>query len=92
MSNESEDHSTRDESGSDCGSPVESGEDGRVSSRSRKCPTGSQWTFSATFTVETQTFLSSDEVASNLAELFQHVFLEQEGAKQYLGHGFVKFI
>ena len=95
MSNESEDHSTRDESGSDCGSPVESADsavDGRVSPRSRKCPAGCHWTFSAAFTVETQTSLSSDEVASNSAELFQDIFLEQDGAKQYLGHRFVKFM
>ena len=71
---------------------MESGEDGRVSPRSRKCPAGCHWTFSAAFTVETQTSLSSDEVASNSAELFQHIFLEQDRATQYLGHRFVKFM
>ena len=68
MSNESENHSTRDELGSDCGSPVDSEDDGRLSPRSRKCPAGSRWSFTAIFIVETtDNSLSSDEVASNSA-------------------------
>ena len=98
MSDKSDDHSTRDESGSDCGSPVESAdsaEDGRVSPWPRKCPAGSQWTFSAIFNVEItddRPSLPSDEVVSNAAELFQHIFLECEEAKQFLGRSFVKFM
>ena len=98
MSDKSDHHSTWDESGFDCGSPVEiadSAEDGRVSPRSRKCPACSQWTFSAIFTVEITDdwpSLPSDEIASNAAELFQHIFLECEEANQYLGRRFVKFM
>ena len=98
MSDKSDEHSTRDESGSDCGSPVESAdsaEDRRVSPRSRKCPAGSQWTFSAIFNIEItddRPSLPSDEVVSNALELFQHIFLECEEAKQYLGRRFVKFM